>query len=124
MATTLKGRAGSSFRRKIAYRDADGELVDTSDKTARIQFRAVGSSTRVLLEATEYTGSLPSPDGTILTRLEPGHWELFIGKTMFNSFGPKVRWELELFVTANPEDSSALAEGVILVEPQAVTSIE
>lgn len=124
MATTLKGRAGSSLRVQFAYRDTDGELIDTSENTARIQFRSASANSRVLIETTEYTGSLPAPENTILTRLEPGRWELFLGKTTVSSFVPTVRWELELEATDNPEDSIALAVGVLLIEPQAVNSIE
>lgn len=111
---TLKARAGSALKAQFRYQDAEGVLVDTTGYTAHLQLRAVQGNSRVILEAIEGTD--------VLTLLEPGHWRIFLGKSITNSLPPTVRWELELVSDVNDEDVTFLASGTIKTEPEAVTN--
>jgi hypothetical protein len=111
---SLKARAGSALKAQFLYQDPDGNLINTTGFTARIQLRAVNNNSRVILDAEE--GS------SVLTLLEPGHWRIFPGKSITNSLPPTTRWELELTNDANPEDVTFLASGTILTEPESVTN--
>lgn len=99
------------------------DLVDTTGSTARVQLRGTAAPRRVLLTSQEYNGSLPAPAGTILTRIEPGHWLLFLGKSITRSLPPRVTLEMELENDVDPEDTSALFEALIMVEPEVVVNV-
>ena len=124
MAATLKIRAGSSFTTHFKYQDAEGVVINTSGYTATFQIRAVTPQSRVILDTEEYTGDLPAPAGTTLTRTATGEWTLFLGKTITNSLPPTSVWEIELVNDTNPEDVKTLATGTFKVSPEAVSSVE
>lgn len=121
MAATLKVRSGSSFQVEFRYESQDGTLIDTTGSPARMQFR---SSSRVILSITERDVADPNPGSVYLARLEPGRWELFLGKSITKTLPPAVYWELELVPSSHPEDTESIASGVIMVEPEKVITIE
>lgn len=114
MAATLKVRAGSSLKAHIKYHTPEGALVDTTGFTARFQLRATQTNSRVILDATQ--GS------DVITLVEPGHWRIFLGKSITNSLPPTSRWELELTSDSNSEDVTTLGFGVLNVEPEVVSN--
>jgi len=127
MSLTLKTRSGKSFKRDIyfwqpANEDGSQDLVNTTGFTARVQLRSSQANHRVLLSSHEYNGSLPAPSGTVLTRIEPGHWLLFLGKSITRSLPSRVRIEVELVNDANAEDVTALFEAALMVEPEVVVN--
>lgn len=111
---TLKARAGSALKAQFKYQDADGNLIDTTGFTGHFQLRAVSSGSRIILDTVEGSDNL--------TLLAPGHWRIFLGKSITNSLPPTVRWELELTNDADPEDVTYLASGTIQTEPEVVTN--
>lgn len=122
MATVFKVRSGSAFKTTIEYRQPDEELVDTTGFTATIQIRAGQPNGRIILVTNEVDD--PSPAGTVLTRIEPGSWYLFFGKSLTRTFPPTAFWELELVNDSNPEDIVTLASGVIKTEPEGVIEVD
>ncbi len=111
---TLKARAGSALKAQFRYQDAEENLIDTTGFTAHLQLRAVSPGSRIIMDTTEGSENL--------TRLAPGHWRIFLGKSVTNSLPPTVRWELELVNDDNAEDVTFLASGTIQTEPEAVSS--
>lgn len=111
---TLKARAGSALKAQFKYQDAEGNLINTTGYTAHLQLRAVSPNSRIILDTTEGSDNL--------TLIEPGHWRIFLGKSVTNSLPPTVRWEVELTNDADPEDVTFLASGMIQTEPEVVTN--
>jgi hypothetical protein len=123
----MKTRSGKSLRRDIYFwqpSDSQGNqaLVDTVGYTARVQLRANQMPRRVIMSSTEYNTNTTPPVGTVLYRIEPGHWRLFLGKSITRSLPPRVTLEMELENDANPEDTTSLFEASLLVEPEAVVN--
>lgn len=128
MAQTLKIRSGKALSQHVYFwlpvaEDGTRELVDTTGSTARIQLRGTSAPRRVLMSTSEYNGSLPSPPGTVLTRIEPGHWLLFLGKSITRSLPSRVTVEMELENDLDPEDTVPLFEATLMVEPEAVVNV-
>jgi hypothetical protein len=111
---TLKARAGSALKAQFRYQDAEGNLINTTGFTAHLQLRAVSPGSRIIMDTSEGSDNL--------TLLAPGHWRIFLGKSITNSLPPTVRWELELVDDSNPEDVTFLASGTIQTEPEVVTN--
>lgn len=123
MAVTMKTRAGRTLKFHVRLWEPGKEkLSDTSNHTCRLELRGTQLPRRVLLSTNEYNGELPAPAGTILTKLEDGHWLVVLGRTLTRSFPPKVTAEVELHNNADPEDVSSLFEAIIHVEPELVVS--
>lgn len=101
----------------------DSTLIPTGGYTARIQLRSNQAPRRVLLSTDEYNTAFPSPEGTVLTLVEPGHWRLVLGRSITRSLPPRVTIECELENNANPEDTVPLFEAMLLVEPEAVVNV-
>lgn len=121
---TLKVRSGKSFKRDIYFWDATHtDLINTTGYTARVQVRGNQIPRRVLLSSSEYHTNDTPPAGTILYRVEPGHWRLFLGKSITRSLPPRVSIEVELVNDANVEDVSPLFEATLMVEPELVANV-
>lgn len=124
MAVTLKVRSGKAFKREIYFWDATHEnLINTTGFTARVQVRGNQVPRRVLLSSSEYNEDDSPPAGTILFRVEPGHWRLFLGSSITRSLPPRVSIEVELTNDANLEDVSPLFEASLMVEPEVVANV-
>lgn len=128
MAATLKARAGHSFKAHVRYYTDKKKttLVDTTGYTARLQLRATQPPARILLdtEAVVVVDPEDIPSGTALAQLAPGHWRIFLGKSLTKKLPPSVRFEVELVNDTDEEDSIPVASGTIQVNPEAVTSVE
>lgn len=122
MAVTLKARAGSSLKARLRYwQPGRVELVDTTGYTARLQVRVAGERGRVLLNTTEFTGDpAEAPSAASLTRLAPGDWRLFLGRTMTRVLPERSIFEIELVNDLNDEDVVTIISGIIAVVPEAV----
>lgn len=116
MATTLKARAGSTFTHDFEYRDAAGELIDTTTTPARFQLKSLQGSNAILLNTQESEVA-----GSILLKTAAGQWTLTLDPSLTARLPSTVVWELEI-ATVDNKTVTTVESGVIKVEPQEVTN--
>lgn len=74
------------------------------------------------MDTREYNDPAPAPSGTVLARIEPGHWRLVLDRGITRSLPATTRFELELVSDTDPDDVTPLVYGVINVTPEAVVN--
>jgi hypothetical protein len=128
MAATFSARAGSTFRANVEYReppaspDTDpqqGDLIDVTGFTARLQLRSASSNRRIILAVSESTqpDAILSPDPDAAPG---GRWFIFLPASVTRALPPVSHLEMELVSDANADDVSPLFSGAIRIAPEQV----
>ncbi len=135
MAVVLSARAGTSLNVTVRWWEpGKTQLIDSDLYTAHLE---IGRQTpkRTYLDAREWRVPVPDeddedgivdvtpPPGTVLVRVQPGIWEIRLGKTVTRSLPSESRFELELVNNNDPEDVIGLLSGEIRSSPEAVIGV-
>lgn len=101
---------GATFRLDISFVDSDGEAIDLTGYTARMQVRETYEATTVVLEATTANGYIivDGPNGIVSVRIPPSATEAL-------AVAPGV-YDVE--VESSSGEVDRLVQGTVSVSPE------
>ncbi len=106
---TIGARQGSTLRRRFQL-DQDGEPVDLTGRTARMNVRPSAGSASLVLDASEYI-TLGGTDGSVLLEVPADVMETIAAKTYV--------YDLELVAPSpGPDEVIAILEGSFVVDAE------
>lgn len=102
---------GAKYTKRFLWKDVNGNPVNLTGYSARMQIRPTVTNPTILLELT-------TDNGRILLGGAAGTIDLNIGSTITDSLTRGGVYDLELYLTADPDSAIRFAEGSVEVSKE------